>query len=282
VQRVIEIKQPHRRAGNIHIKPTIKGNHAAPDYSDVLQFVLFVLGPAGRPIRRRRKIAARCSRCSRAHTLYLFGTIHVGARFLSAGAALAGLLKKAPVLALEIDPLGDPQKLARAVQRMASAARACRAAGVAPAAGALAASSTTSNRNGGHHEALAAGQPADGERVCRAGLRGIAGGGCASVAAGARRPESRRAGIGRKPDGAVRQDDAAEQLLFLQEAIAGIEDKEQAKQAREIADAWRKADVAALEALALKAEQDDTFRAASCRRCCWKAAIRRWPTAWSS
>jgi hypothetical protein len=50
---------------------------------------------------------------------------------------------------------------------------------------------------------------------------------------------------------------AAERMLFLQEAIAGIEDKEQASQAREIADAWRKADVAALEALALKAEQDD-------------------------
>jgi uncharacterized protein YbaP (TraB family) len=51
----------------------------------------------------------------------------------------------------------------------------------------------------------------------------------------------------------------AEQLTFLQEAISGIEDQEQADQARQIAQAWRSADAAALDALALKAEQDATF-----------------------
>jgi uncharacterized protein YbaP (TraB family) len=45
----------------------------------------------------------------------------------------------------------------------------------------------------------------------------------------------------------------------LQEAIAGIESREQASQARAIADAWRHADAAALEALASKAEQDDSY-----------------------
>ena len=41
-------------------------------------------------------------------TLYLFGTIHVGTRdFYPLEPRLAGVLKQAPVLALEIDPLGD-------------------------------------------------------------------------------------------------------------------------------------------------------------------------------
>ena len=46
---------------------------------------------------------------------------------------------------------------------------------------------------------------------------------------------------------------------FLQETIAGIEDKEQARQAREIAEAWRHADIKALDALAAQAERDDSF-----------------------
>jgi uncharacterized protein YbaP (TraB family) len=51
----------------------------------------------------------------------------------------------------------------------------------------------------------------------------------------------------------------AEQALFLQEGIIAIEDQEQATQAREIANAWRHADAAALDALARKAADDDTF-----------------------
>ena len=53
-----------------------------------------------------------------AQTLYVFGTIHVGAKdFYPLEPRVAGALKKAPVLALEIDPLGDQQPLMRAVQR---------------------------------------------------------------------------------------------------------------------------------------------------------------------
>jgi uncharacterized protein YbaP (TraB family) len=51
----------------------------------------------------------------------------------------------------------------------------------------------------------------------------------------------------------------AEQLRFLEEAITAIDDKEEAGQARAIAQAWRTADAAALDALAQKAEQDQTF-----------------------
>jgi uncharacterized protein YbaP (TraB family) len=52
------------------------------------------------------------------HTLYLFGTIHVGAKdFYPLEPRVAGVLKSAPVLALEIDPLGDQQPMMRALQQ---------------------------------------------------------------------------------------------------------------------------------------------------------------------
>ena len=58
------------------------------------------------------------------HTLYLFGTIHVGAAdFYPLEPQLAQLLEQAPVLALEIDPLGDQQALAKVVQRYGMQAR---------------------------------------------------------------------------------------------------------------------------------------------------------------
>lgn len=51
----------------------------------------------------------------------------------------------------------------------------------------------------------------------------------------------------------------AEQCRFLEDGIVAIEDKDQADDAREIARAWRDADKAALDALARKAAEDDTF-----------------------
>ena len=52
-----------------------------------------------------------------AHTLYLFGTIHVGQRsFFPLEARLTGALARASVLALELDPLRDPAAMARAVR----------------------------------------------------------------------------------------------------------------------------------------------------------------------
>jgi uncharacterized protein YbaP (TraB family) len=51
----------------------------------------------------------------------------------------------------------------------------------------------------------------------------------------------------------------AEQLLFLQESIDAIDNQEQADEARAIADAWRKADSAAFDAIAVKTESDQTF-----------------------
>ncbi|MYM29215.1 TraB/GumN family protein [Duganella sp. CY15W] len=196
------------------------------------------------------------------HTLYLFGTIHVGARnFYPLEPRLSGLLKKAPVLALEIDPLGDPQKLARAVQQH----------GLNPKGITLTPDwrqrlDRLLQQYRIEPETVATMKPwllASLLTVSEFAAQGYE----ASLAVDAHLSKQAHAS-GKKivelesAESQMALFDtmtAAEQLLFLQEAIAGIEDKEQANQAREIADAWRHADSKALEALALKAEMDDTY-----------------------
>lgn len=198
-----------------------------------------------------------------AHTLYLFGTIHVGSKdFYPLEPRLAGLLKKAPVLALEIDPLGDPQKLARAVQQHGLSNKAM--TGMTPAWRQRL--ERLLKQYNIEPESVASMKPwllASLLTVSEFASQGYE----AALAVDAHLSKQAHA-AGQKivelesADSQMALFDKmtpAEQLLFLQEAIAGIEDKEQASQAREIADAWRKADVAALDALALKAEQDDTF-----------------------
>lgn len=200
------------------------------------------------------------------HTLYLFGTIHVGAAdFYPLEPRIAAALKKAPVLALEIDPLGDQQNLMRAVQRHGMLAkggpagpqldadwrqrldRLLKQYNIEPESVAamkpwlLASLLTVSEFSAQGYEAALA---VDSHLSKQAHARG-------QKVIELESAESQMA--------LFDQMSADEQLTFLQEAIAGIEDKEQANQAREIADAWRKADVVALDALALKAEMDDSF-----------------------
>lgn len=199
-----------------------------------------------------------------ARTLYLFGTIHVGAKdFYPLEPRVAGALKKAPVLALEIDPLGDPRQLAGAVQRHGMTAK-----GAAPALSPawrlrldrllrqyniepetvammkpwlLASLLTVSEFAAQGYDASLAVDAHLSQRAHAAGQKVVE----------LESAESQMA--------LFDQMTSAEQLLFLQEAIAGIEDKEQAAQAQEIAQAWKQADIKALDALALKAEQDTTF-----------------------
>ncbi|MYN15680.1 TraB/GumN family protein [Rugamonas sp. FT107W] len=200
------------------------------------------------------------------HTLYLFGTIHVGAPdFYPLEPRITAALKKAPVLALEIDPLGDQQNLMRAVQRHGMLTkggpagpelsadwrlrldRLLKQYNIEPETVAamkpwlLASLLTVSEFSAQGYEAALA---VDSHLSKQAHQRG-------QKVVELESAESQMA--------LFDQMSAEEQLVFLQEAIAGIEDKEQANQAREIADAWRKADVVALDALALKAEMDDTY-----------------------
>ncbi len=79
----------------------------------------FVLGPAwAAELEQAPNRGALFKVQKGGHTLYLFGTIHVGSKdFYPLEPRVAAVLKQAPVLALEIDPLGDPQKLAQAVRK---------------------------------------------------------------------------------------------------------------------------------------------------------------------
>lgn len=196
-------------------------------------------------------------------TLYLFGTIHVGARdFYPLEPRLAGLLKQAPVLALEIDPLGDPQKLARAVQQHGLHAKGV--AGMTPAWRQRL--ERLLKQYNIEPQAVATMKPwllASLLTVSEFAAQGYD----AALAVDAHLSKQAHA-AGQKivelesADSQMALFDQmtpAGQLTFLQEAISGIEDKEQADQAREIANAWCTADVKALDALALKAEQDDSF-----------------------
>ncbi len=200
-----------------------------------------------------------------AHALYLFGTIHVGSKeFYPLEPRVVGILKAAPVLALEIDPLGDPKKLAAAVQKFGligpgAAAPALSAPWrarldrllkqykiepqtVAAMKPWLLASLLTVSEFA--VQGYDAGQAVDAHLAKQAHERG-------QKIVELETPDGQMGLFGNLPP--------AEQLLFLQETIAGIEDKDQVNQAREIADAWRHADVKALDALAAKAADDDSF-----------------------
>jgi uncharacterized protein YbaP (TraB family) len=200
------------------------------------------------------------------HTLYLFGTIHVGAAdFYPLEPRITAALDETKVLALEIDPLGDPQSMARAVQKhgmqqkgvpvsdaLAPLWRPRLAAllsqyHIEPESVAqmkpwlLASLLTVSEFSAQGYDTSFA---VDAWLAKRAHARGQTVIELESV-------DSQMALFDRMSK--------AEQLRFLEESIAGIEDHEQADQARQIADAWRHADIAALDALARKAEQDDSF-----------------------
>lgn len=224
----------------------------------------FVLGPSWAadpaPVQNR---GALFKVQQGAQTLYLFGTIHVGSKdFYPLEPRLSHLLKQAPVLALEIDPLGDQQKLARAVQQHGLSNKGM--VGITPAWRQRL--DRLLRQYNIEPESVASMKPwllASLLTVSEFASQGYE----ASLAVDAHLSKQAHA-AGQKivelesADSQMALFDkmtSAEQLLFLQEAIAGIEDKEQASQAREIADAWRNADVQALDALAVKAEQDDTF-----------------------
>jgi uncharacterized protein YbaP (TraB family) len=200
------------------------------------------------------------------HTLYLFGTIHVGAPdFYPLEPRVTKALEKASVLALEIDPLGDPGRMALAVQRHGIYQKG------GPAQAELSPNYRAKLDRLLHQyqietEVVRAMKPwllASLLTVSEFSAQGydtaLAVDAWLSKQAHARKqtvvelesPESQMALF----DSMSKE----EELRFLEESIDGIEDQEQAQQAREITQAWRKADAAAFEALARKAEEDDTF-----------------------
>ncbi|MES2743191.1 MAG: TraB/GumN family protein [Pseudomonadota bacterium] len=200
------------------------------------------------------------------HTLYLFGTIHVGMPdFYPLEPRVSAALEGAGVLALELDPLGDPAKIAKAVRQYGMVrsgpgaaaqiapafrprlARLLKQYGIAPEtsgpmkpwmlATLLAMSEFTTQ---GYQPRLAV----DSFLSMQAHVRKIPVLELESMA-------SQLALFDSMP--------AADQGRFLEESIVAIEDKDQAKEARQIVQAWASADQAAFEAVAGKAAADTSL-----------------------
>ncbi|WP_338769129.1 TraB/GumN family protein [Massilia sp. METH4] len=198
---------------------------------------------------------------------WLFGTIHVGASsFYPLEPKITAALDNAAVLALEVDPLGSQEEIARAVRDfgMYPAGRGPAAAdlpaayrprldrllrqydvppaSVAPMKPWMLASLLTVREfeRQGYQTELAVeswlSQRARSRKQKIVELESV---------------HAQMSLFGRMT--------TADQALFLQETIDAIEDKEQASDARAIASAWATADQAALDRIAAKTAGDTTF-----------------------
>jgi len=201
------------------------------------------------------------------HTAYLFGTIHVGAAdFYPLEPRVTAALGEASVLALEIDPLGDQAAIARAVRDhgMARNGRGAVAEEISPAY-------RPRLQQLLRRYAIAPETVAPMKPWMVASLLTIS----EFVALGydpalavdawlSRQAKARQVRVVELESVAgqmmlFNRMSNAEQARFLEEGIAAIEDEEQAKQARDIVNAWRLADQDGLDAIARKAQEDDTF-----------------------
>lgn len=201
------------------------------------------------------------------HTAYLFGTIHVGAAdFYPLEPRVMDALNASSVLALEIDPLGDQAAIARAVREhgMARQGRGAVADELSPAY-------RPRLQQLLRRYAIAPDTVAPMKPWMVASLLTIS----EFVALGydpalavdawlSRQAKARQMRVVELESVAgqmmlFNRMSNADQARFLEEGIAAIEDEEQAKQARQIVNAWRLADQAGLDAIARKAQDDDTF-----------------------
>jgi len=202
------------------------------------------------------------------HTLYLFGTIHVGAPdFYPLEPTLTQALEGAGALALEIDPGADPRAALRAVLKYGMEAPGsqvpadCRQT-LAPRLAPLL------QKYGIAPEAVAPMKPwmlasmlAIGEFSMLGYRSDLAVDNYLSQQARARKiPVLELESI----EGQLALFGAmtpVDQCRFLEDGVASIEDQEQSQEAREIANAWRTADAAAFDKLAAKAATDPSFAA---------------------
>ena len=202
------------------------------------------------------------------HTLYLFGTIHVGAPdFYPLEPTVTQALEGAGALALEIDPGADPRAALGAVLKYGMEAPGsqvptdCRQT-LAPRLAPLL------KKYGIAPEAVAPMKPwmlasmlAIGEFSTLGYRSDLAVDNYLSQQARARKipvlelesMEGQLALFGAMTP--------VDQCRFLEDGVASIEDQEQSQEAREIANAWRTADAAAFDKLAAKAATDPSFSA---------------------
>ncbi|WBS03143.1 TraB/GumN family protein [Pseudoduganella sp. SL102] len=234
---------------------------------------VFTTGPAARAVaadavqNRGALFRVEAAQGSAGHVAWLFGTIHVGTKsFYPLEPKITAALESAAVLALEVDPLGSQDAIARAVREYgmypsgrgpASAdlpaayrprlERLLRQYDVPPASVApmkpwmLASLLTVREfeRQGYQTDLAVEIWLSQGARARKQKIVELE-----SV-------QAQMALFGRMTTG--------DQALFLQETIDAIDGREQASDARAIATAWATADQAALDRIAAKTATDDTF-----------------------
>jgi uncharacterized protein YbaP (TraB family) len=201
------------------------------------------------------------------HTAWLFGTIHVGAPdFYPLEPRVMAALDRATAVALEVDPRGDNGKLMQAVRQYGMYA-----AGGGPASAEIGAAyrprlARLLTQYGIASAAVAPMKPwmlASVLTVSEFAAQGYS----SELAVDSwlsQRAHQRKQKVVELESAASQMAlfdrmTSAEQARFLEDGIDAIEDKEQGVQPRDIAQAWRSADRAKLEALAQKAAEDDTF-----------------------
>jgi uncharacterized protein YbaP (TraB family) len=200
------------------------------------------------------------------HTLYLFGTIHVGAPdFYPLEARVSAALARSSALALEVDPHGDPAATEQALRRHGLYATG------GPAANEIAPAFKPRlehllRRYGIAPQSVAPMKPwllasvlAVGEFSAQGYQASLAVDSYLSRQARERKipvVELESVGAQMALFGGMPLRD---QLRFLEESIEGIDDQQQARQARDMAEAWRNADSAALGALARELATDGSF-----------------------
>lgn len=200
------------------------------------------------------------------HTMYLFGTIHMGLpEFYPLEPRIAAAVAAAPVLALEVDPLLDPALMAKAVREHALFAPGSSGYAGMPAAlkGRLERVLKQARLD---PAAVASFKPWMLATLLALGEYGALGYRpelsvdlhLAQLARAGKVPvlELESAGAQLALFGRLSE---AEQWRFLEESIDMIESGRQRMEAREIAEAWRNGDQAALDAIAERAVADTSM-----------------------
>lgn len=201
------------------------------------------------------------------HTAWLFGTIHVGAAdFYPLEPRLVAALSDASVLALEVDPLGDQGAIAQAVRDHGMYKN-----GRGPVTSDVSPPFRPRLQQLLRRYAIPADSVAGMKPWMLASLLTVS----EFAAQGydpalsvdtwlSRQARERKLRVVELESVAgqmmlFNRMSLAEQVRFLEEGIAAIDDEDQGKQAREIVQAWRLADAAGLDVLARKAQDDASF-----------------------
>lgn len=210
---------------------------------------------------------------SAGHTVYLFGTIHVGKpEFFPFEPGLIAALDASSALALEIDPLSETGALQETVQKHGYYPEGASSRTDIPPALQIRLEKAL-QRGGLEYAALAQRKPwmlATVLTLMQFSTQGY---------------ESRLASevvlseLARKKRKPIIELESAEsqlqlfsklpmpeQLRFLEDTVAAIEDEEQAREVMEIVKVWRQADKTGLEALAKRLADDKTFSGIFFRR----------------